>query len=91
MANSTNMLREMEFLWKLYRGLYTDYSFDGRKVLRAATINGRKLLKLPDNSIKDGNQADFLITRRLKFTHDPVLAMIHRVELNDIKEVVSPL
>jgi cytosine/adenosine deaminase-related metal-dependent hydrolase len=90
MANSTNMLREMEFLWKLYRGLYTDYSFDARIVLRAATINGRKLLKLPDNSIKEGNQADFLITRRLKFTHDPVLAMIHRVEVNDIKEVVSP-
>jgi cytosine/adenosine deaminase-related metal-dependent hydrolase len=89
MANSINMLREMEFLWKLYRGLYSDYCFDARTVLRAATINGRKLLKLSDNSVKEGNPADFLITRGLKFARDPVLAMVHRIEINDIKEVVS--
>jgi hypothetical protein len=90
MANSTNMWREMEFLWKLYRGLYRDHGFEARAVLKAATLNGRKTLNLPVNSITEGNKADFLITKGLKFASDPVVALVHRVELGDIKEVVSP-
>ncbi|MFQ5800809.1 MAG: amidohydrolase family protein, partial [Candidatus Hydrothermarchaeales archaeon] len=90
MANSTNMLREMEFLFKLYRGLYKDRTVDAKIVLRAATIKGRRLLGLPDNAIKEGNTADFIITRGLEFAHDPVLALVHRLERGDIKAVVNP-
>jgi cytosine/adenosine deaminase-related metal-dependent hydrolase len=89
MANSTNMLREMEFLFKLYRGLYKDHGFDARVVLRAATINGRSLLNLPDNSIVEGNAPNFIVTRGLEPTSDPVLALVHRIEKEDIKEVYS--
>jgi len=90
MANPPDMLREMEFTWKLTRGLNKDPSFDAKTVLRAATINGRKLLRLPDNSIIEGNRADLIVTRGLKYAHDPVLAMVHRVGRSDIKEVISP-
>jgi len=90
MANSPNMLREMEFTWKLYRGLYKDPGFDARMVLRAATVNGRKILGLPDNTIEEGNQADFIVTKPVKYAVDPVLALVHRIEPSAIKEVVSP-
>jgi cytosine/adenosine deaminase-related metal-dependent hydrolase len=90
MANSTNILRETEFLWKLYRGLYRDHRFDSRTVLKVATINGRRLLNLPDNAIKEGNRADFIITKRPGYAHDPVLALIHRAETHDIKDIIAP-
>ena len=90
MANPPNMLREMEFTWKLYRGLYKDPGFDARMVLRAATVNGRRILGLPDNTIKEGNQADFIVTKPMEYAVDPVLALVHRIGPSDIKEVVSP-
>jgi cytosine/adenosine deaminase-related metal-dependent hydrolase len=90
MANPPNMLGEMEFLWKLYRGLYKDKSFVAKTVLQAATINGRRLLGLPDNTIKEENTADFIVTKKVKYTRDPVLALVHRIEAYDIKEVVAP-
>ncbi len=90
MANTPSMLREMEFTWKLYRGLYKDHSFDAKAVLQAATINGRKILGLPNNSIKEGNQADFIVTKPVNYAADPVLALVHRIAASDIKEVVAP-
>ncbi len=90
MANSPNMLREMEFLWKLYRGIYKDRSFDAGAVLRSATLNGRRVLNLPINSISEGNEADFIVTRRVRYAHDPILALVHRTDPDDIKEVVAP-
>lgn len=90
MANSADMFREMEFLYKLYRGLYRDVSFNAKDVLRAATTDGRKILKLPDNTIKEGNVADFMVTRALKFENDPILALIHRLGGSDVKEIIRP-
>jgi cytosine/adenosine deaminase-related metal-dependent hydrolase len=55
-----------------------------------ATIQGRKLLNLPDNTIKEGNKADFIITRKIEYSNDPVLSLVHRSEACDVKEVVSP-
>jgi cytosine/adenosine deaminase-related metal-dependent hydrolase len=90
MANSISMFREMEFLFKLFRGHYKDHNFDARTVLKMATIQGRKLLNLPDNTIKEGNKADFIITRKIEYSNDPVLSLVHRSEACDVKEVVSP-
>ena len=90
MANPPDMLREMEFVWKLYRGLYKDHGFNAKEVLKAATINGRKILGLPDNTIAEGHIADFIVTKPVKYSADPVLALVHRIESSDIREVVSP-
>ncbi|MFQ5887234.1 MAG: amidohydrolase family protein, partial [Candidatus Hydrothermarchaeales archaeon] len=51
MVNSPDMFREMEFTFKIIRGIYKDHMFDAKEVLKAATINGRRIFGLPDNSI----------------------------------------
>ncbi len=89
MVNSLNMLREMEFAFKALRGIGKDYRFDGRKILQAATINGRKMLGLLDNAVEDGNIADFIIFKRREHLYNPILAIIHRYEIGDIRGMVN--
>jgi cytosine/adenosine deaminase-related metal-dependent hydrolase len=89
MVNSLNMFREMEFTFKVVRGISRDYKFDGKKILEGATINGRKILGLESNAIQEGNKADFLILRRRKYLYDPILAVLHRLEIQDIRGVVK--
>jgi len=89
MANSLNMLREMEFAFKLARGLSRDYRLDAREILKAATLNARKMLKLESNAIVEGNPASFLIFRNNNYIYDPVLGIVHRFEVSDIKGIVK--
>jgi cytosine/adenosine deaminase-related metal-dependent hydrolase len=89
MANSLNMLREMEFAFKLARGLSRDYGLDAREILKAATLNSRKLLKLESNAIEEGNPASFVIFRNNNYIYDPVLGIVHRFEVSDIKGIVK--
>jgi cytosine/adenosine deaminase-related metal-dependent hydrolase len=89
MANSLNMLREMEFAFKLARGLSRDYELDAREILKAATLNGRRLLKLESNAIEEGNPASFIIFRNNNYIYDPVLGIVHRFEVSDIKGMVK--
>ncbi len=87
MANSLNMLREMEFAFKLARGQSRDEKLRAELVLRAATLNGRKLLRLESNAVQEGNVADFVIFRN-KYIYDPVLSVVHRMEAEDIRGFV---
>jgi cytosine/adenosine deaminase-related metal-dependent hydrolase len=89
MVNSLNMLREMEFVFKAIRGLSRNHCFDGKTILKAATINGRKILGLKSNAVQEGNEADFLILRNRKYLYDPILAIIHRLEVGDIRALVK--
>jgi cytosine/adenosine deaminase-related metal-dependent hydrolase len=84
MVNSTDMFKEAEFTFKVARALSKDYGFDAKAVLKAATVNGREILGLENNAIKEGNVADFVIVRRKKYLYDPILAIIHRLVSNDI-------
>lgn len=89
MANSLNIFREMEFAFKAARGLNRDYKFDARKILAAATLNGRKLLGLKSSAIAEGNEANFIILRNRKYLYNPILAIVHRYEASDIKSIVK--
>lgn len=89
MVNSPNMFREMEFAFKVARGMYRDPSFEAAEVLRAATINGRKILGLESNVIEEGRTADLLILGKRKYIYDPVVAIIHRYEAGDVRGVVK--
>lgn len=89
MVNSLNIFREMEFAFKAARGLSKDYKFDARKILAAATLNGRKILGLKSNAIQEGNEANFIILGNRKYLYDPVLAVVHRYEASDIRSVVK--
>ncbi len=80
MVNSLSMLREMEFAFKIARAQSRDYKFTAREILKAATINGRRLLGLESNAIAEGNPADFIVFRSNKYIYDPVLGVIHRFE-----------
>lgn len=89
MVNSLNMFREMEFAFKAARGLSRDYKFDARKILAAATLNGRKIVGLKSNAISEGSEANFIILRRRKYLYDPILAILHRFEASDIRSIVK--
>jgi cytosine/adenosine deaminase-related metal-dependent hydrolase len=89
MVNSPCMFREMEFSFKVARGLEKDPSFDAAEVLKAATLNGRKILGRETNAVEEGRIADFIILRKRKYIYDPVVAIIHRYEAGDIRGVVK--
>lgn len=89
MVNSPNMFRELDFAFKVVRGLNRDYSFDAANVLRAATINGRKVLGLESNIIEEGKAADMVVLRKRKYLYDPVVAIIHRYEAGDVRGIVK--
>ena len=89
MVNSMNIFREMEFAFKAARGLCRDYKFDARKILEAATLNGRKILGLKSNAIQEENEANFIILRNRKYLYDPILAIVHRYEAGDIRSIVK--
>lgn len=84
MVNSPDMFKEAEFTFKLARGLSKDYEFGAKAVLKAATVNGREILGLEKNAIKEGNVADLVIIKRKKYLYDPILAIIHRLVAGDI-------
>ncbi len=88
MINSPNMLREMEFVFKSLRGMSRDHAFQAKEVLLAATLNGRKILGLGDNALIAGNRANFIIFKWRKYIYDPILAIIHRYEADDIRGIV---
>lgn len=89
MVNPLSMFREMEFAFKIARGLSRDPAFHGREVLKAATLNGRRILGLKNNAIEDGNEANFIVLGRRKYLYDPVVAIIHRYEARDVKGIVK--
>ncbi len=88
MINSPNMLREMEFAFKSLRGMSRAYSFQAKEILLAATLNGRKILGLDDSALKPGNRANFIIFKRRKYIYDPILAVVHRYDADEIRGVV---
>ncbi len=87
MINSPDMFREMEFTFKLIRGMYKDYLFNAKDILKAATINGRRILGLPENTIAEGKTADFIIVKREEYASDPILSVVHRTDRSDVKAV----
>ncbi len=89
MVNSLSMLREAEFTFKIARGQSGDYKFSAKEVLKAATINGRKILNLPDNSLQEGNIANFIVFRGNKYIYNPIVGIIHRFEKSHILKIIS--
>jgi cytosine/adenosine deaminase-related metal-dependent hydrolase len=88
MVNSTGMFREVDFAFKVARAQSKDHQLDARAVLKAATINGREILGLESNAIKEDNLADFVIAKRKKYLYDPLIAIIHRLVSADIRGTV---
>lgn len=89
-----DMLREMDFASRLGRGLAQDpTAIDHHTILRAATIEGARALKLDNRigSLAPGKEASFLVfdleRPHLRYQHDPVSAIVHRASLADITAI----
>ena len=89
-----DMLREMDFASRLGRGLAHDpTAIDHHTLLRAATIEGARALKLEAHigSLAPGKEASFLVfdleRPHLRYLHDPISAIVHRVSLADIASI----
>jgi len=89
-----DMLREMDFASRLGRGLAQDpTAIDHHAILRAATIEGARALKLDAHigSLAPGKEASFLVfdleRPHLRYQHDPVSAIVHRASLADIEMI----
>jgi cytosine/adenosine deaminase-related metal-dependent hydrolase len=86
MFNSPNLLREMEYTLKVTRGYYREY-FPPREILKMATVNAGKALKLNIGSLEEGRLADVVIVEQM--SHDPILSIINRTESKNIKGLIT--
>jgi cytosine/adenosine deaminase-related metal-dependent hydrolase len=89
-----DMLREMDFASRLGRGQAQDpIAVDHRTILRAATLEGARALKLDHTvgSLAPGKEASFLVfdleRPHLRYQHDPISAIVHRAERADLTAI----
>lgn len=91
MTNPPDIFREMEFLWKVSRMMDEDY-LSAKDVLKMATVNGGKILKINSGSIAPNMCADIVFFMKdhidLAPLHDPYAAIVHRADLNSISNVM---
>jgi cytosine/adenosine deaminase-related metal-dependent hydrolase len=91
MTNSPDMFREMEFLWKMSRIMDKEY-LSARDVLKMATVNGGKILKINSGSIAPNMCADIIFFMKdhidLAPMHDPYAAIVHRADINSISNIM---
>ncbi len=94
MFSSPDMFREMDFLSRMLRGLHKNPAvIDTMEIFKASTINGAKALKIDHKlgSLTPGKEASFnvinLDSQNLTYTHDPISALVHRANINDIRNI----
>ena len=91
MLNSPDMFRELDYLWKAShaQGRYVE----PRELVKMATVNAARMLRLPAGCIEPGKTADLLfIDKRhvdLQPVHDPYAAIVHRAGQNSIGAVMA--
>jgi cytosine/adenosine deaminase-related metal-dependent hydrolase len=92
MLNSPDIMREMDYLWKISRASEGGDMIEARQVLKMATVNAARILRMNSGWIEAGRAADLIfIDRRhrdLYPMHDPYAAMVHRLSEVSIKAVM---
>jgi cytosine/adenosine deaminase-related metal-dependent hydrolase len=91
MLNSPDILREMDYIWKVSRAR-EDQLISAKNILKLATVNGAQILRLNSGYIGTGRAADLIfIDKRhvdLYPMHDPYASIIHRVSQDSIRAVM---
>lgn len=91
MLNSPDICRELDYVWKASRAIEGDL-ISPREILKMATVNAARILRLDSGSIEPGLAADLLfIDRRhadLYPMHDPHAAVVHRLSESSITSVM---
>ncbi|HXV45287.1 MAG TPA: amidohydrolase family protein [Nitrososphaera sp.] len=91
MLNSPDMLRELDYIWKVSRATEGEM-IEPRELLKMATVNAAQILRLNSGSIEAGRAADLIfIDKRntdLYPMHYPYASVVHRLSQSSIKSVM---
>jgi cytosine/adenosine deaminase-related metal-dependent hydrolase len=91
MLNSPDILREMDYIWKVSRAT-EDQLISAKNILKLATVNGAQILRLNSGFIGAGRAADLIfIDKRhvdLYPIHNPYASIIQRLSEDSIRAVM---
>lgn len=91
MINSPDMFREMDYLWKVSMGL-SKQRMEAKEILKMATVNAGKILRMDIGSIEPGKLADCIFIDKhhidLEPMHDPCVSIVHRASETSIRAVM---
>jgi cytosine/adenosine deaminase-related metal-dependent hydrolase len=91
MLNSPDILRELDYIWKVSRATEGGM-IDPRELLKMATVNPAQILRLNSGCVEAGRAADLIfIDKRhadLYPVHDPYAAVVHRLNQSSIKAIM---
>ena len=91
MLNSPDILRELDYLWKVSRATEGEM-LKAQEVLKMSTINAAQILRLNTGCIETGRAADLVFIDKkhadLYPIHDPYAAIVHRVSQTSIRAVM---
>jgi cytosine/adenosine deaminase-related metal-dependent hydrolase len=91
MLNSPDILREMDYIWKVSRAT-EDQLISAKNILKLATVNGAQILRLNSGFIGAGRAADLIfIDKRhvdLYPIHNPYASIIQRLSQDSIRAVM---
>jgi len=91
MLNSPDILRELDYIWKASRSFEKRF-LQTKDILKMATTNNAKILKLNSGYLDCGRDADVVFIDKTHVDlfpmHDPITSIIHRVTSDSIKAVM---
>jgi cytosine/adenosine deaminase-related metal-dependent hydrolase len=91
MLNSPDILRELDYVWKVSRAAEGGM-IEARELLKMATINAATILRLNSGCIEQGRAADLIFVDKrhvdLYPMHDPYAAVVHRLSQSSIKAIM---
>lgn len=91
MLNSPDMFRELDYLWKASHA-QGDF-IEPRQLVKMATVNGARMLRLNSGCIEPGKSADLIFLDKhhadLYPAHDPYAAIVHRASRDSIAAVMA--
>jgi cytosine/adenosine deaminase-related metal-dependent hydrolase len=91
MLNSPDILRELDYVWKVSRAT-EDEMIEPRQLLKMATVNAAQILRLNSGCIEAGWAADLIFIDKkhadLYPIHDPYASVVHRLSQNSIRAVM---
>src|SRR5574339_55562 len=94
MVNSPDLLRELDYLWKVFKSSSPRYSTTVKlkELLKMITVNPGELFRLNSGSIDKGKFADLLFIDKFHLALQPIhnvySSIIHRLSYDAIKSVM---
>ena len=91
MVNSPDVLREMDYIWKVSMG-HDKNRISPIEILKMATVNASRILSRDVGVIRESAPADCILVEKhsldLEPMHDPHAAVVHRVSESSIRAVM---